>query len=174
MKTCKHCKASIPQDAKKCQHCAGDLRNWFLRHWIISSILVLIILATAFGSGGKKAGDTGSSSSSSTTANNAPAEVIKVTAAQLYSAYKANEISADSQYKGKLLEVSGSVNNVGKTFNSPYVALKGDTYFGDIQCMLRDSEQSKAATLQKGQQVTVQGENIGLTLNVTLSDCIIK
>lgn len=173
MKTCKHCKASIPQDAKKCQHCAGDLRNWFLKHWIISSILVLIILGTAFGSGGNKTSDAGSSSSSSATAN-APAEAIKVSAAQLYSAYKANEISADDQYKGKLLEVSGSVNSIGKTFNSPYVTLKGDTYFGDIQCMLRDSEQSKAATLQKGQQITVQGKNVGLTLNVTLSDCIVK
>lgn len=41
---CKHCKKEIPEGATKCPECQSDLRNWFLRHKILSGILGLFIL----------------------------------------------------------------------------------------------------------------------------------
>lgn len=41
-KKCKHCQTDIPFGSKKCPHCQSDLRNWFMRHKIITVILVLI------------------------------------------------------------------------------------------------------------------------------------
>jgi len=163
----------VPEDAKKCQHCSSDLRNWFLKHWIISTILVLIIIGTVFGSGGKK-DSAGTTSSTPTAAAETPVD-IKVTASQLYAAYRANEIDADNKYKGKILEVSGTVSTIGKDIlDSPYVALKTDDIIGVVQCMLENSEKSKAAGLQKGQRIVVQGKNSGLLMNVILRDCIVK
>lgn len=52
-KKCPKCKEEIRKDAKKCKHCQADLRNWFLRHKIVSVILLLIIIGIIFGSGAK-------------------------------------------------------------------------------------------------------------------------
>jgi len=41
---CKHCKKDIPEGAKKCPECQSDLRNWFIRHKIITGILGLFVL----------------------------------------------------------------------------------------------------------------------------------
>jgi len=41
---CRHCKKEIPDKATKCPECQSDLRNWFVRHKIITGILVLVFL----------------------------------------------------------------------------------------------------------------------------------
>ena len=43
-KICPSCKEEINKDAKKCPKCWTDLRNWFIKHYIISIILGLIII----------------------------------------------------------------------------------------------------------------------------------
>lgn len=39
---CPQCKEDIQLGAKKCKHCGSDLRNWFIKHKIITSILIII------------------------------------------------------------------------------------------------------------------------------------
>lgn len=45
MKKCKSCQTEIDNKAKKCPHCQSDQRNWFLRHKILTVILVIIVFA---------------------------------------------------------------------------------------------------------------------------------
>ena len=45
-KKCRACQADIPVGAKVCQHCKAKQGSWFTRHWIISTILVLIVFNT--------------------------------------------------------------------------------------------------------------------------------
>lgn len=168
-KKCPKCSESIQVDAKKCKHCHADLRNWFLRHKILTGILGLVLFVgftSALGSP-----DEGSSSSTVTTQEE---EVVSVTASQLVSEYKQNEIAADSKYKGKTLEVTGSVGTIGETFGKQYVTLKSDDLIIAVQCFLKSSESEKAATLSQGQSITVQGKNDGMSLNISLSSCEIK
>jgi len=43
-KKCSKCQELIQSNATKCKHCGADLRNWFLKHKIITGVLVLIVL----------------------------------------------------------------------------------------------------------------------------------
>lgn len=50
-KKCPKCKEEILKDAKKCKHCGADLRNWFMRHKIISVFIVLGVIGMLSGGG---------------------------------------------------------------------------------------------------------------------------
>jgi hypothetical protein len=54
-KKCPKCLQSIDIKAKKCQHCSTDLRNWFVRHPLVTIALLIFfipIIITAFTGGG--------------------------------------------------------------------------------------------------------------------------
>lgn len=104
-------------------------------------------------------------------------EAIKVTAIKMSEEYKANEISADAKYKGNIVEVSGIVDNIAKDFlDTPYITLKTSEYsIVSIQCMFSKANESKLATVTKGQQITLRGEVSGKMGNVLVRGCqIIK
>ena len=44
-KKCPKCQEEISKNAKKCKHCGSDLRNWFMKHKIISFLLILFIFS---------------------------------------------------------------------------------------------------------------------------------
>lgn len=146
----------------------------------------ILVLALMIFAGSRSSSTIGSLSKNEQSQNTINAEqpaspaqketAIKVTASELYAKYEANEIQADNLYKDKLLEVSGTISNIGKDIlDSPYVALKTNNMFGSVQCMLADSQKDKATNLSKGQSVTLTGRNSGKTItNVLLRDCEIK
>jgi hypothetical protein len=97
---------------------------------------------------------------------------ISITASQLYKEYEANGVAADQKYKGKVLSVSGVVNNIDRDIlDKIYVTIKGDEYFGDIQCYFAESHVNAAAQLSKGQKITVKGKCDGKLVNVKLDGC---
>lgn len=51
-KKCSQCKTDIAKDAKKCPQCHADIRSWFRRHYILTSLGILIILSIALSSVG--------------------------------------------------------------------------------------------------------------------------
>ncbi len=69
-KKCPKCKESILSGATKCKHCGGDLRNYFVRHKVITGILVLIVLGII----GSALGEDTTKTSTSTPTNNAAVE----------------------------------------------------------------------------------------------------
>ena len=99
----------------------------------------------------------------------------RLSATQLYSEYDANEVAADQKYKGKVIVVSGIIDDIGKDIlDDIYVTLKGAEYFGSIQCFFSDAHVSKAAQLQKGQKLSVKGRCDGKMMNVLLRGCIVQ
>ena len=98
-----------------------------------------------------------------------PAAALPISAADLYRAYKANEVAADGAYKGKLLAVSGTVHNVGKDIlGTPYVALDDAL---QVQCMFSPDQKAELADLRPGQSVVVEGKCDGFLIEVILRDC---
>ena len=96
-----------------------------------------------------------------------------VSARKLYKEYNANEIAADEKYKGKIIQVTGIIRDIGNDImDNAYITLIGDQYFGDIQCYFR--EKSIVAGLSKGNRIIVMGSCSGLMMNVHLNNCIVK
>lgn len=97
---------------------------------------------------------------------------MEVSASELYNAYEANEVSADQQYKGKRLLITGVVGTIGKdVLDNPYVSLKID-YLQSVNCYFDDKNNKVLSQLSKGQKVQIIGTCKGLTLtDVVVKDC---
>lgn len=133
-----------------------------------AAVLVILCLAVIIGAG----------CGSAPTAAQPPKEPeppkveVSVKATDLYADYKANQVAADGKYKGKLLEITGEVDTIGKdVLDTLYVTLKGDAYFGNVQCYFPDSAADALAKLKSGDNVVIQGKGDGYLMNVSVKDC---
>ena len=103
---------------------------------------------------------------------------IQISAKDLLNAYDENKLNADNQYKDKLLEVTGFVDDIGTdVLDDVYVTLgDGDEFsFTTVQCYFKDKEEiDKVATLKSGDEITIIGKCDGQFFNVDLKDCKIK
>lgn len=177
IKKCPKCKEDVREDAKKCKHCGSDLRNWFIRHKILTVLLVFFligIIGASFGKTPSKSVDSGQELEVSNVRETKVPEIVKVSARDLFLAYKKNEIAADQQYKDKTLEVSGKISNISEMLGIMNVVLDTGDFITSVQCMMSESQRDTVATLNKGQFVTLQGQNTGMSLNIALKDCVLK
>lgn len=99
----------------------------------------------------------------------------RVTAKVLVSAYDNNEVRADQEYKGRIVEVSGKVGSVGKdVLEKAYVTLKGGNLMREVQCFVTKAQENKLAGLEKGQSIKIKGKVEGLMMNVVIRGCLIN
>lgn len=151
----------------------GVKKSWINRHPALTGFGVFIILIILIGSGGKSKQ---ANTNNSTRQNQEPVvEAIVVSSEALRKAYKANEVSGDNQYKGKLVEISGTVNTIGKdVLDEAYVTFEtSEQYaFDKVQCMFKEDQQSLLADLKKGQSIKVQGTVSGVSIgSVIVRNC---
>lgn len=149
-------------------------KNWFKRHKILSVIIgffLFIIFVSAISGGGS---DSSSGIKSTDTSDTPDAEIIKISAYDLYSAYEDNQIAADNLYEDQVLQVSGIIDSIGKDIlDDPYVSIKAGNMLGSIQCMLDSSAVADAGSLTAGSSITMQGEKPSYLFNVLLRNCTI-
>lgn len=101
-----------------------------------------------------------------------PVSIIDVSAAQLYADYAANEVSADSKYKGKWLYVTGNVAEIGKDFtDDPYVSLVGESRYANVRALFKKSMNGQLAELQKGQKISLTCVGKGRLVGDAILDC---
>ena len=100
---------------------------------------------------------------------------VEITALQLHEAYESNEVSADLNYKGKVLSVTGEIYGIktNSFTDEIYVQLKGE-YIAQVDCYFADSHKQEAANLFKGQIVTIKGLCDGKMINVRLNGCSLE
>lgn len=94
---------------------------------------------------------------------------IPITAIELARQYTADEKKANTDYLGKVVEVSGTVSEVTKNQDGA-VVITFDT--GDPMApVLCTMEEGKAATATVSQKVTIKGFCNGNNLGVVLNRC---
>lgn len=101
---------------------------------------------------------------------------VSVGAVDLFKDYNANEIAADEKYKGKTLIVSGKIRSIDKSIgDAMYLSIATSNQFQSIQAHLVESQKSKAATLKKGEDVTVECVGDGMLIgSPMLRECSIQ
>lgn len=94
-----------------------------------------------------------------------------VAVTELLNTYKANEVRADSTYKGKWLKLQGG--QVDEVRSSSVMIGTGKLLdFWQVQCMLKSDQLGKAGTLTKGRRVVVRGKVQGMLItSVLVQDC---
>lgn len=103
------------------------------------------------------------------------AAAYNLSADQLYSEYDANQVAADAKYKGKIVTIAGSINDIGKDVtDTAYVVIGGTGMLNGTQCMFPKGQESIIGNLSKGQQVTAKGEVNGKIGNVLVRNCTIQ
>lgn len=146
--------------------------------WIGIVVIALIVLGFI----GAMLGDdtdgatTSDTKPSDTTAVESNETALPVTAQQLFDAYDSNEVAADKQYKGKLLQIDGKVASIDSGLtDSAQVQLATSNDFMSVTATGDEAFDEAAAGLSKNQSVSLlcrgEGEIIGSPM---VGDCVIQ
>lgn len=180
---CPECGKEISDKATSCPSCGYTLKqqentstkNSNKKKGCLIGLLIFIGIAMIGFCSDDKSSTSASSTQSSSVQAKAVEPALTVTASELLAAFEQNELKANQTYKNKYIAVQGAVDNIGEDImGSPYVTLKTGNVILSVQCMLNKSEASKAANLNKGQQIVVQGNCDGKFGNVLIKNCSIK
>ena len=102
---------------------------------------------------------------------------VKISAADLYSAFDLNGVAANDQYSGRQLEVSGvlSGKKIGQQGSRAHLHLKVDqSGLEYVDAILRQAGQLAAPGLRTGDAVTVDCDQVQRSMgSLTLSDCML-
>lgn len=189
---CNKCGKEIPDDSKNCKFCGSALKQqtinyninttntvktkkkiyqkwWF---WLIIVIVVIAIASTTMNGNGENTTTVGGTTKNEEKQTTNKEDIIKVNYETLHKEYMDNPIAADAKYKGKKLQLTGSVDNIDREIaGNTYITFHvGDKYsFQDVRITFKKSEQSEVAKLKKGQKVTIKGECTGTLLSTTVA-----
>lgn len=150
---------------------------------VIGAIVVLAIVGNMFGSkedsGNTTAANAGANASSSAAKEEKPKEeTIKISAVDILAEYEANEVAATEKYKGKMLEISGIIDDFGKDIlDKTYLTISDGKEFSTnaVQFYFDDSEVSKVAELKKGDSVVIVGRCGDFNVfNLSVKNCKLK
>lgn len=94
-----------------------------------------------------------------------PQAPTPVDAAELFDAYRSNEVSADDRFKGRVLAVRGTVQSIDKDFTGDIVVrLATSNQFMPVDATLKAAEKSSAARLAKGMSVQLTCKGRGMVI----------
>ena len=110
---------------------------------ILGGVVVLAVLAAIFGDG---------EGSSVNLAEATPD--FEVSCSSLIREVSANEARASAKYEGKVIKISGRVDNINDTFGGTQVNLTDGQEYSFTNCSLYDLDETVAINLNKGQSVS--------------------
>lgn len=153
--------------------------NWFMRHKIITGIIILVVIIGVASSGESSQSTSSNSGSGTPTAQEQQAQTItyeKTDTKAMIEAFDNNQLAAEKQYMDKYVEITAQIKNisediVGTSFLSLEPVNAGDFYVGTtIKCSFKNSED--LLTVKNGQKVTLNGKVKEQSLGIiTIDEC---
>lgn len=194
MSKCNRCGTEFESDfCPKCGMAKGapmqtqsqkkKLKGWQIALIVIGAIVVVGIIGGTAGNSQDVATGGNNQTATNQAIENTPQPTennnVIITAVELCKAYSENEVNADNLYKNKTLEITGTIEDIGKDIlDRTYITLSdGETYsFKYAQCYFKDkTEIDKVASLKKGDEITIIGQCDGATLgSPSVKNCKIK
>lgn len=145
----------------------------------IGGILLVVMLRMIVAAKDRSATPVAASafSAPSVEATDVPRPPVKISAADLYSAFDLNGVAANDQYSGRQLEVSGvlSGKKIGQQGSGVHLHLKADqSGLEYVDAILGQPGQLAAPGLRNGDAVTVDCDQVQRSMgSLTLSDCML-
>ena len=103
-----------------------------------------------------------------------PEQVISISAVDLYNTFDNNAIAAKSEYKGKTIQVTGTVGSIDESiWGTPFVRLNADEWgITSVTCYFSSDDVDVLSGLSTGQTVTIKGTcgEMGFA-DVDMKDC---
>jgi hypothetical protein len=137
--------------------------NWFMRHKIITGIIILVVVIGVVSSGGSSQSTSSNSGSGSPAAQEQQAITYEKTDTKvIIEAFDNNQLAAEKQYKDKYVEITAQIKNisediVGTSFLSLEPVNAGDFYVGTtIKCSFKNSDD--LLSVKNGEKVTLKGK----------------
>jgi len=96
-----------------------------------------------------------------------------VTAAGLIAAFEKDSATANKQYLGKILQVSGNVKSVEKEDNTATIVLGTEGSLSSVRCSMDSAFVQQATAIQKGTAVTVKGNCTGYNADELIGSDVI-
>jgi len=129
---------------------------------VIIAAVVGVVLVVLYATGGEPVP---TPTSTPTPTPTCEAGVICVTARQLCDDYDDNEIAADHKYKGQILEVSGTIDEIMRLplTDEPFLTLDCGLLI-DVWCYFDKADESLMLEVVEGDYVSVRGECTGKSL----------
>lgn len=154
MSKCKSCGNDIATSAKTCPNCGAKNKKPIFKKWWFWLIIVILLIAII---GALGSDDSDNSSVSGSNSGQTTEAAIVVSADDLIRAYVNNSVSADAQYKGKTVKVSGTVYSI----EDGYINIEPDSddlWLNNIYAYYNSGETEKLGNYVKGDRITVTGE----------------
>jgi len=171
MKNCKECGTEISKGAKTCPKCGKDQRNFFLKHKVVTFILVVIVLGVIVGAGGTEKNNTVNTSTSQEIVNSS-IEYKAVNIDELENALENNAAAAKDTYNGQYLEITGRLGTIDSDLKYiSLLSLTDDFDMVGVHCSIMNNEQKEIIkTLTKDEKIIVKGKitNVGEVLGYYL------
>ena len=174
---CKQCGSDLAANVAACPQCGAPQPRGLSTSKVLA-IVVGGLGVLCFGTcllGGLVSALKGGSTAPSVRTSPKPAAAAKpVDIRTLLGEYRDNEVRADANYKGQVIQTTGLVDDVKRDImDSIYVTVGTGNQFEipQVQCLFDEAHVKKAASLSKGARVTVRGRVDGLMINVLVKDC---
>jgi uncharacterized protein (DUF1330 family) len=95
---------------------------------------------------------------------------FKMTAEEFFKEYEAGKNTAAEKYKGKVIELSGEIDGIGRNFGGdPYVTLKVEKQLLGVMCFT--AEEHPWAKVVRGQKIKIKGKWPEFTVASSLIYC---